>query len=640
MSIDCDVLEPIIKSPRMSLGDATNNKFTYYPSKGKVFNVLTGDTYLLRQLLDDLPDDDIREEARKCIADFSNTVLTTTGKKVYESLEYKGISTWWFLEIILHEPFFLHMRTQKILMDLKKINVHAHLSHNNLQPNVLKTIVTGQKHRKFSRLSNTRVIKRIKNISTLKLSRLGIRIIKGIKFRFKNISTLFFSNHIKYAISKFILMSSTPKDILFVFEHENLRRHLNIQKDVYLNTLPYAEDIAENLNERLGKRIAILNRNLNFSKDGWEPMTGGISIYPLKKLPKHVKDVIAEIYSLLPREIRSHYLLPEIQSILASKRSEIDFYFDLLDKIKPKVIFSYNWEGVFRTLVATARAKNIKVVGIQQALGPYSHALNHQETGYWTQNNQQTQMFPIPDKLVLWGDFHKEQLIRYGYPSDNLVVTGYSRLDRHYKSNKNKQAHRQAVAKILDLDPDKKYLLFTVQYKVLNTCLVNETDFKDTLIRIIQLADIHDFYIIIKPWSGDDMSFLLEQAAQRPDRIFFAPQNIVVTNADLLTLTDWCVSTFSSIIGEATLSDNLCFLIHYPESTSYFEEKHMRVYDPFTIKIKNPNDLTEKLPPYICSEAMKDIKIAQFKKHLEPIFGPCDGEAANRIVNEIVALIE
>lgn len=600
--------------PQFSKIDENNRFAVLYPNDGKLQDLRSGEFFVLREVLSNYADGDIREQSRKYISDISNTVLKCTGKKVYESLPYKGVSAWWFLEIVFQEPVFLHLRTKKILNDLKNNNIHSHLFKKHSQVNILPVVSWNE-------------------------NQVSPSILTKLQDKFKFPIKRTFVKSLKLLLSRMHQHCIRHKDVLMVYEHENLRMHLDRQTKTYVNSLTYAEGVAEVLHELKPGKVAVLNRSLFGSKFNWKPMTGKLIMRPHKGISKKQKLIVKEIHGLLPVELQNKLDVKELQFILGVKMAEFDYYFSILKKINPKVIFTYNWEGVFRPFISAAKLLNIKVAGIQQALGPYSHALNHQEIGYWTSENQNTMKFPIPDRLFLWGSFHKEQFITYGYPEKNLLITGYPRLDKHFRANQSKLKIRTTVAKLLNLDPNKKYLLFTVQYKVLNTCLINEFDFKDTLFKLLQLADMYDFCIILKPWSGDDHNFLMTQASQRPDRLFFAPQTIVVSNADLLTLTDWCVSTFSSIIGEALLSDNLCFLVNYIESKSYFEEKHMKLYEPFTITISEPKQIIEKLPKFLSSSDLLHEQVQKYKRNLYPVFGPCDGLAAERIGQEIIDMI-
>ncbi|HAT2115967.1 TPA: hypothetical protein ACRUL4_003154 [Legionella pneumophila] len=600
----------------------------YFDYRSGLLTDEKGNTYTPSEInnqLDDEIDFDIREQARKYIADLSNKIFQTTGQPLFKSLNYNGISAWWFLEIALHEPVFLRLRSQILLNKLRMDDRYFIFDkRSNHQPNSLPTSI--------NELQGEFAATKIK---LLKSKVIGFLIFRNLKVLFQNLFNYFFCK-IKEIISHinrtFIFFFMKPKDILIFFENENLRTHYNFATKKLDDTLTYAEGIIEKIHMGARHKTIIFDRSRNNKKKFlWD--------FKVKKMPRTIPcavpkqfvKVIEELFSYIFPLLKNEMPVSMMLEILAIKLQQFNEYNQLISKLKSKILFTYNWEGVFRPLIAAAKINNVKIIGVQQALGPYSHALNHQETGYWTSTNEDTLKFPIPDKYLVWGEFHQEQFIRkYGYPAEQVLVTGYARLDKHYYAKINKAQNRKFTAAALGINPNKRYLLFTVQYNVLNTCLVNKTDFESTLFELIKLGDLYNFDIIIKPWSGDNITYLMEQASKRPDKIHFAPQNVIIPNSYLLLLSDWCVSTFSSIIGEATLCGNLCFLINYFESKSYFETKHMSIYDKLTIKINSPSEVNSTLIPYLCSEDLSKEKTEEFTKHLYPIFGACDGQSADR----------
>lgn len=610
----------------------------YFDHRSGLLTDEKGNTHTPAELNNELDEEiidlDIREQARKYIADLSNKIFKTTGRPLYESLTYNGISAWWFLEIALHEPVFLKLRSQMLLKKLRindKYLIYDNI--NSLMPNILPTSLNELKG----------------EFATVEKKSVKTRIYEFINFIKPKNLILFTVNYITYHLkvlgSKLIRFYwhaiLKPKDILIFFENENLRTHYNFSTKQLDDALTYAEGIIENIHQNASSSIIVFDKSNNHTKKPlWNIKTHRIPKSSPFIVPKQFVSVIEELYSyispLLDNELPSSLML----EILAAKLREFNEYDQLITKLQTKILFAYNWEGVFRPLMAAAKIHNVKIIGVQQALGPYSHALNHQETGYWTNINRESLKFPIPDKLLVWGDFHKELIVgKYGYPEEHVQVAGYARLDKHYLAKTQKPQNRQMAAEALGLNPNKRYILFTVQYNVLNTCLVNKSDFEYTLSEVIKLADLYDFDIIIKPWSGDNIAYLLDQAAKRPDKIHFAPQNVIIPNSYLLLLSDLCISTFSSIIGEATLCENLCFLINYPESKSYFETKHMAIYDKFTIKINSPAELSSILTPYLCSEILTKEKINELTEQLKPIFGPCDGKSAERASRTVLDLL-
>lgn len=63
----------------------------------------------------DVGDPSSREGGRQWVAQLSETVLNSTGKPVWKSFEYKGVSAWWFIEIVFQEPSYLVARRKQAL---------------------------------------------------------------------------------------------------------------------------------------------------------------------------------------------------------------------------------------------------------------------------------------------------------------------------------------------------------------------------------------------------------------------------------------------------------------------------------------------------------------------------------------------
>ncbi len=611
----------------------TERVFLFYPSKTLIIDGKGIEDWAKRPNVFHISlfgcesaENDIRNKAREWIANIGNAVSRYTGKPIYKSLIYKGVSAWWFIEINLHEPAFLALRRRAALERAKeKLTNMGTVSQRVAYRKACfgKTLPTVEALSLFTSHSK-RKLEYFKNL----LSNLSENI----------------SDRLTFYIQKLQLFKLKSYKVIAIIEEENLRFHIDPNTTQVFPCLPYAEGIFEKLASYLGKDFAVISKKpLRKNYPKWAFFVGNLPfVFIKKKLPEGFELILQDIYEMVADKIGDYLSVNDLKNIMRLRLAEFDTYLRFLAHVDPKIVFIYNWEGVFRPLIAAAKKQKRIVVGIQQALGPYQHGLNHKEIGYWTPNNNNYLGFCVPDKYLLWSDFHKKNMISYGYSPDSLEVTGYPRLDRHFKIATSKVNKRKEIANLLHIDPDSRYLLLTAQFSVLDTCLITKENYRQLFFSLLKLADEYNFKIILKPWASDDTGFLYDLVFTYDffEVVYIASQNLVLHNAELLSLTDWCVGTFSSIIGEAVLLDNACFLLNYPESRYYFEPKYLKIYRDLAIFVHSPEELEKTLRPFLSSEERRLELVKKAKRNLPYVFGPCNGKAADNCARVIISLLD
>lgn len=563
------------------------------------------------------PADSVRVIARDWVADLSATTLKSTGKPVYQSFSYRGVSAWWFLEIAFQEPAYLTLRRKEALRkaaaahgDLGWVSLGGSL-YNRLP--VMKAPLKSQRKRDRAKIYfGIDMVRSIANRQSLKDFRDWMR------------------RQVRGLYRRLWLMQQKRADVFSVIELENLRRHVDLTDDSIAAVLPYAEDVIEQAHKALGARYSVhAKRNVDVPTEGWAFLRAPLPPLTIKPLTPAFFQSLHELYKISHPVIGGYLTLPVLVEILTVRLAEFDTYLEVLRRIKPKALFMYNWEGVFRPLTTAALMSGCRVVGVQQALGPYLHALDHNRFGYYSDANPMG--FAAPHKIALWGDMHKEQFLDFGYREDQLVVTGYARVDKHARLRAHSVESRNARLKRLKLPTDCRYLMFTGQSKVLDTLLLRDDHLIETISTLRRLGQEFNFRIIMKPWTSDDMPLIEKIAALNQDRIWIAPQDVVLGNADLLAVTDWIVGTFSSILGEATVAGNACVLLNYAESRYYFDLPHVENYRGMMPFVDRPQDLEAALRPLLESESLRLESVEAARKLVPRLFGPCDGQAASRI---------
>lgn len=555
-----------------------------------------------------------RAEARDRVAALSAATIQRTGLPVWQSFQYRGVNAWWFLEIIFHEPAYLNWRRLQALGKIERV-LGAEPSAQLVAPmtNTLP-VVPQPRMEAIARFSFRKWLARRRT-----QVRSGIRYVLGRLAR-RWMRLRFFAD--------------IPScDVLCIVEHENLRRHVDSNGSI-VAVLPYAEGVVERLHQKLGDRCMVLTRAAcPYVPEGWGFLGPHLPPVLLKPLPDGFEEALEEVFALAAPLIDGYLTLEALKENLIFRLAEYDMYIDLLRHTKPKAIFAYNWEGVFRPLIAAARTAGVKVIGVQQALGPYLHALDHHEVGYCSSSNAQG--FAIPDRLAVWGDLHRRELLKYGYPESAVTTTGYARLDKHFEAGQNCDA-RDDACKRLGLPPYRRYLLFTGQSRVLDTALLRSENFTSTIKILVRLAEKYDFSIILKPWTSDDMTLINEAIRTYSEFLYLAPQNVAVGNAELLSVSEWAVGTFSSILGEASLLGNACVLLNYAESRYYFDLPHVHHYRAMMPFADHPEDLEAILRPLLEDEELRVRQARKAQAAMADLFGMSDGQAAHRIADIVL----
>lgn len=547
-----------------------------------------------------------REAAREWIAQLSETVLKSTGKPVWKSFEYKGISAWWFIEILFQEPSYLVTRRKNAIQKAAKLLAIDFPCRDLFElDRQLPTVSNEPRKPTISFRGKLNVLR------------------ENLKTKLRRFFQLWY------------LSQRKRSDVLCLVELENLRCHIDVNDGTFRSVLPYAEGVIEELQRQLGDQCLVVPRRASQSRtDGWEFLGAALPPMVYEPLPSGFEVALKEVAELAQPMSHGSLSLETLREVMVYRLAEYRFYLELLARVQPKVVFAYNWEGVFRPLTTAARVRGCRVVGVQQALGPYLHALNHQETGYYCASNPLG--FAAPTKVALWGQTHQEEFLAYGYASENIEITGYARLDKHFHVKDKRQQVRRLVCECLGLNPDERYLLFTGQSRVLDTILLRAEHFAAAIKTMCRLAQEFGFKIIIKPWTSDDMGMIEKAVQANPGLVTVAPQNVLVSNSDLLATTDWLVGTFSSIIGEATLAGNACVLLNYPEARYYFDLPHVELYRSMIPFADEPEDLEAVLRPLIENEAVRTAHVSKAQNCMHGVFGPCDGQAANRIAQLVV----
>jgi len=168
--------------------------------------------------------------------------------------------------------------------------------------------------------------------------------------------------------------------------------------------------------------------------------------------------------------------------------------------------------------------------------------------------------YPISDKLLLYGNFFKKVLTELEYSNDKLVVIGDPKLD--ILINRLKTTKKTEIIKKLDLNPNKKTILYATQplneeRKKFVVDLISEAMKKLPDVQLIILN--HPVETQLQTYTS-----LIEKLGS--NRIKFAKNGITY---DLLISCDILLTSFSSIVIEAMVCGKPIISINFPNEVHY-----------------------------------------------------------------------
>lgn len=312
----------------------------------------------------------------------------------------------------------------------------------------------------------------------------------------------------------------------------------------------------------------------------------------------------------------------------------IEAFRRLLQQIGASAVVMYNYEGALRKLCAATVVERIPSLGVQQALGPYGHGLNHRVSGY-RPPTAPAEGFgcPVPEKIALWGERHRDRLFhRYGYPEHMLEVTGYTRLDAFARESHT--LNRNRIRRRLGLQPDGKAVLFASVCRAAGTHITLEDHYIATFRELVHLvSDLDGVELLVKPWAGDNVTFIRQVVASLgTSKVVYIDPRINVHNLEILAVTNVVLTDLSSLLAEAWLMNNICIVPDYPETRHYFDDESMDMVKGLAWTVSDPMQISSAVHQAL---AMSRDTIAVERSKPSPefasLFGPADGGAARRI---------
>jgi hypothetical protein len=166
-------------------------------------------------------------------------------------------------------------------------------------------------------------------------------------------------------------------------------------------------------------RRALLRRNLSSSA-----LEIGASILARRRASPEIRSVAGELGSASREElglesVDEAWIAARLRYFSAMKR----VYAALLRRVRPKFVLVA--DPGEHSLVAAAKENGSVVLELQHGINDRSHA-SYSWTAYAVPYRQ---IMPVPDRLLLYGEYWRRELDRYSFWGDSLRVVGSPRMD-------------------------------------------------------------------------------------------------------------------------------------------------------------------------------------------------------------------
>lgn len=491
--------------------------------------------------------------------------LQINGKSIPELFSYDKVSFWWCFDY----TFFKKFHTTITFI----INFLEYVDEKN--PSSI-TIVN-----EFGMLDIIKQICQKKQID-LQISQLNyfkFQLISYIKkhirkfvreHRLKKTTKNRIKNRNKQFFEKFNSIPNMDKKIVFASPMNYRRSIYNLEKDEAEKGEFLVKDIINLLNDKKD----IVGISINFTIPGHtdtvlsERLESEILWFPeeilllenhkstmhrifLKKYHKIITSKeFQKIFSFNEIFLWSHledvFYQMEYEPYLPYWLNMMDSLSVYFSKNKPKtILLPSEIDPIAIVFLASTNNHKIKTIGIQQGIMT-------DLTSYFLRDTYATEEkpygFPLPTKLLLYGEFYKQILLKQNYPEDKLIIFGnpvYFELEK--------------IKAILACKPlFQKYNINQNQNIILFTTGTFQEEYGwkgkysyDILIwrKLIEhFSDKNDYYVILKPHPGENIT-IYEKILNE-----FKPSNIRIIQGNLLELlyiSSIVISNFSTVIIDA-----------------------------------------------------------------------------------------
>ncbi len=570
--------------------------------------------------------------------DYTNTIVNEI-KKIQNSkindipvtklFNYDQVSLWWFLYPKLTEKFFVTISfIDNFLKFIEKEKPKIVVIENDFRNFEIISQVCNLNNIKLKYSnSNYKKFKIMKKIRT-HTRKLGANFLTKKKIRLRK--NLFYKKKIK--------IPSLDGSIVFVSPAVYRRHIINPN-----GSTEKGEYFLQNIIDLLDKKFPVIGVDLIpqlswdnsalierlDSKMMWIPVE--IFFKKSHKYKKHIKFLKNYNQIVKSNDFQNLFKFKNISYFEQVKQifreMEFLFYFpywltlidslnEFLENNKPKTVFLIYETGPYAlAFISVCKKFGIKTIGIQHGTIYKHHFLYMHEKFSDSDNNFE---FPLPDKILLFGEYFRKLLIERGYPQNKLISFGnpaYLNMDKLQAFIKNTKIYEK-----YGIEKEKKIILFTTSSQLEGYDLEKnnyETRLWEYLLK--NFSNNNKFLLILKPHPRE-LRATYEKLKKKYNAL---NAKIIQDNLQALGhISSIIISTYSTATMDLICMNKPVIFVEfdglkYPVSLGN-AVKNCQLSDVF----KNINDLLEKESER--SELLKNtVKFA--KEHYNiPIENPSD----------------
>jgi len=530
------------------------------------------------------------------------------GKYLPDLLMYEGVSMWWFLYPILSQKFFTHVgfisnfskfikeekpEIVKITDDFSNFNIIKQICY---QQNV-KLRISNWNHLKFK--ISKKIINKLRKYNSKRITNRKIDRRKKMFFK-KNDSIP--------TLNDKIIFTSTPtyrRHIFDIQEGVSTKGEFLIQ-----NLVNLIDDKKKIIGIDLFSHVLLndttLEERMN-SRMTWIPVEALLQkIHPNKH--KHFLEKYEKL--LNSKEFQKLFEFKKIkyweQLVDNFHEMKFDYYlpywlalYDSLKRFfsnnKPKCLFLIYEHGPLSiAFIAVCKKLGIQTIGIQHAM-IYDYHSQYLHDNFYTPDNPQGFLFP--NKMILFGEYFKNILLKNGYPKENLVTFGNPAFFNLEKIESILQNNN-----LLDkygINENKIVILFT-STRLQEGYEVSKKYNYDSQIWNNLLKDFGNddrFFVILKPHPQENTA-VYEEILKKNN----TPLNAKIIQNDLLELI--YISSIVVSVYSTTILDSLC--LKKPVITVEFDEIKFPISLGNAIKTTKLDDLKKTILEIINDNDVKN----------------------------------
>ena len=286
------------------------------------------------------------------------------------------------------------------------------------------------------------------------------------------------------------------------------------------------------------------------------------------------------------------------------------------------IIVTYETGPWERALIIQGGLNGIPTIGLQHGT-IYDDDCDYSNSPISIDPLTNPNAFIIPKITCVWGPLWKSNLTdKIHYPEESIRVTGHWRYDKI--KDLDISLNSIEIRKKLNIPQDKRVItILTSDLEVLNCiriCLETIENFSD----YIPLIKLHPVYKI------DAVRNIVEKLGY-PNNIVFK-ENLY----ELLHIADFVICQYSTVLSEAILMDKNVILVNF---TNYKLPDEIITRKTFII-VENPEMLSEAINSIINDDVLKNTITSKRESYIKEYFFKMDGNSAERVVNEVIGLVE